>query len=883
MADEIGGKEFVDLIGKTDSSTGKSIGETILSIASGETKHREGFYGDKGSKARDVAETLARGRGFLEPVRQTSDQEIDRMMAEGTGLEVIRGADKQSLEDLTNENSINTPMSSYDEGGAGLYFAIEGASDKQIKDFKIEAGNTSNQYTSDHYASKVERAGREAGVMRAVIPSDAKIGRIKSEEYTKDVATRFERIEADLGEMEKAGQDVSRARSVLSAIKQNNDQNSSSDILSGYDAVTLQSNEVRLINRSAALSSGVKSREEMKQLYPETPMKLAADGSSSRLRGGFGTFTKKYAESMQDRHQMAVARHQSTKGIPVEEKTFLLHHSFTRDIPVGDAIRTTSSKNNIQTTATDAIVGHSYAWDAKTGLRHSVSNQVSAQGKGHTVYLTRADTKSVYPDLNVPGTKSRAIKGQQEVIDSVYVPAGMSEEEGKKIVSEMTGKHGIVHVDDTEDAVSRALLIEKGDEALANYKEGNLMTNVGGHINAIDRELASGKGLSPIYGPKSILPYLHTFARIYQSEGREAAIAHALENSDKFTIETHQKRYDLAKTAIEAAKSGSPIVHPNVIRSSDDSDQLMAEDLVLNEQETETPDPPPASSSEPPPESSEFVPTPNVSDLRAQLGIKPEKESEPVTLTPDQQKFIDQMKLEVRENQRLAEEALPSVKEAVQKEGYLYHFASTKNRESIAEKGLMPGQAQGPGKTFFYTKPEGHNITQFVNPDPMDIYRIKVTPEILENLKVDPLIRHSAVFVSGDLAKQGIKAERIGTNTRIAEDGTITYDKIQKVAEDVSKNLPVGNKTNIGTSVNSAKVFNTPQAAAQAEAVVQYATSSAALQDSPNVPNISAKSAKTKNMMKAVKKASAAVAGGSKKSTALRVAGAAATIFRRKT
>lgn len=99
----------------------------------------------------------------------------------------------------------------------------------------------------------------------------------------------------------------------------------------------------------------------------------------------------------------------------------------------------------------------------------------------------------------------------------------------------------------------------------------------------------------------------------------------------------------------------------------------------------------------------------------------------------------------------------------------------------------------------------------------------------------------------------------------------------------MSKNIPVGNKTNIGTSVNSAKVINTPQASAQAEAVVQYKAGNSALQGSPNTPRISAKSAKTKNMMGAVKKASAAVAGGSKKSTALRVAGAAATIFRRKT
>jgi hypothetical protein len=251
-----------------------------------------------------------------------------------------------------------------------------------------------------------------------------------------------------------------------------------------------------------------------------------------------------------------VAEAVKTTGLP-EEKTFLLHHSFARNIPVGDAIRTTDPKGINQTTAGDAILGYSYAWDAKTGLQQSIDNQVSAQGKGHTVYLTRADTKSVYPDLNVPGTESRAIKGQQEVIDSVHIPAGMSQEEGRKMVSEMTGRHGVVHTYDTNNAAGRALLIEKGDEALANYKESMLMTNLGTHFNEIDRMLASGKGLSPQYGDKdkSINPQYADLARIYLSEGREAAIAHALENLDKFTITTHQQRYNRAKAAIEAIKA----------------------------------------------------------------------------------------------------------------------------------------------------------------------------------------------------------------------------------------------------------------------------------------------------------------------------------------
>ncbi len=304
MADEIRGKEFVDLIQKIDSSTGKSIGETILDIASGQTKIREGFTSHLGSASRDISETLARGRGYLNPIRQTSDQEIDRMMAKGTGLEILRGADRKSLENLTNENSLNTPTSAYNEGGGGLYFSVEAASDQQIKNIGISNANHSGQYTASHYAKMGTKEGQSTGIMRAIIPSSAKIANSFSDEYRKDVGTRFERIISDLDEMEKAGLNVSQARNVLLAIKSKDQEYASADVLSGYDAVALESNEVRLINRPAALSSGVKSTEQITQLYPETARTTRARGSG---------IMKHYTESMQERHQMAVARNQSQK------------------------------------------------------------------------------------------------------------------------------------------------------------------------------------------------------------------------------------------------------------------------------------------------------------------------------------------------------------------------------------------------------------------------------------------------------------------------------------------------------------------------------------------------------------------------------------------
>lgn len=306
----MGGKEFIDLINSQDTTEGRNttIGQSILDIASGKTTVREGLSGFEGKKSRDIAETLARGRGFLDPVQQTTDEEIDRMMSEGTGLEVLRGANKTSLENLTTDKSSQTPISAYDEGGTGLYFSVEAASDKMIKEKGIDIDpKTKAHFTAGHYAIKPgEKANPEGAVMRAVLPSDAKIGSKRDPKYKQDVGTRLDVIAKDLDDMEKAGQDVSHARHVLSALRETSYENSAADILSGYDAVAQENNEVRLINRTAALSSGVKSPAEIKQLYPETPRK-------DRL-GGSGTM-RKYDESPQQRQAMAEERHRArTQG-----------------------------------------------------------------------------------------------------------------------------------------------------------------------------------------------------------------------------------------------------------------------------------------------------------------------------------------------------------------------------------------------------------------------------------------------------------------------------------------------------------------------------------------------------------------------------------------
>lgn len=131
-------------------------------------------------------------------------------------------------------------------------------------------------------------------------------------------------------------------------------------------------------------------------------------------------------------------------------KTYFLHHSATSGIKVGEKIRTTGVGR--QTTAGDAIFGHSYAWDARTGVRDAISNQVSERSstnaagvgkKDFSIYLTSANTEQVFPDINVPGTPARAIQGTQDVLEEIRIPANLTNDEALELVRQTLARRGI--------------------------------------------------------------------------------------------------------------------------------------------------------------------------------------------------------------------------------------------------------------------------------------------------------------------------------------------------------------------------------------------------------------------------------------------------------
>lgn len=263
-------------------------------------------------------------------------------------------------------------------------------------------------------------------------------------------------------------------------------------------------------------------------------------------------------------------------------RSYFLHHSPNSTIEIGEKIRTTGLK---QTTAGDAIQGHSYAWDARTGLRDAVGNQVSKRGsfrvtpanaiplenldelpgpKEFSVYLTAADSGSVYPDLNVPGSAARAIKGEQQVLDKITIPANLSDEDATDLIRKMTRKHGIFEASDksVRQMIDDSILASKGEEALGTFLESHGEGQIKLHIKNVERQIAEG-GRKGIYSGKSTaFPHLVQLGEVVESEGSEAAYAFAKKtftattlglDTSKLSAEVSSKAIGTTQTMIDKA------------------------------------------------------------------------------------------------------------------------------------------------------------------------------------------------------------------------------------------------------------------------------------------------------------------------------------------
>lgn len=326
MAEEISGEGFLNLLdtkitplsgGDEKITVADQLEKTLAPGAKAETPENS-TYESLDRISRDIHNTLTRGTGRDSPMKQATDQELDTMMMDG-GTEALRGASKDALDNLAyGETSIS---STYDEGGQGVYMAIEAAS----SDTRARLGLPSNaNQGAVHYANNQNAniAGAKAkialgksiegrdmsppAVIRTVLPPEAKILPTPEAKIAGDTAVA--RIKSDLSKMDQNDPRVSRATSILNQVEAasiGKESRPLHEAAAGIDAVVVSkdSNEIRLLNRSAAVTSGTKTIDEIRAMYPET-QKTRVSGTAAN-----------YTESLEDRYKMVVDRLAATRPI----------------------------------------------------------------------------------------------------------------------------------------------------------------------------------------------------------------------------------------------------------------------------------------------------------------------------------------------------------------------------------------------------------------------------------------------------------------------------------------------------------------------------------------------------------------------------------------
>lgn len=151
-------------------------------------------------------------------------------------------------------------------------------------------------------------------------------------------------------------------------------------------------------------------------------------------------------------------------------KVYGLHHSKADLIPGKDKILPTGALTSKQTTAGDSTKGYSYFWDASdiSSVKTSVHNQAHARN----IYLVEAaSANDVLPDINIPNTNARAIKGEMSILDKVSLPTNIGSGRDARIqVLEMLKRHGIIpETSARSDLINSSYFMARGERALEEY------------------------------------------------------------------------------------------------------------------------------------------------------------------------------------------------------------------------------------------------------------------------------------------------------------------------------------------------------------------------------------------------------------------------------
>lgn len=187
-------------------------------------------------------------------------------------------------------------------------------------------------------------------------------------------------------------------------------------------------------------------------------------------------------------------------------KVYGLHHSRADLTPGKDKILPTGALTGKQTTAGDSTKGYTYFWDAAdiSSVKNSVHNQASARN----IYLVEAaSADDVLPDINIPNTNARAIKGEMSILDKVSLPTDIGSGRDARIqVLEMLKRHGIIpETSARSDLVNSAYFMARGERALEEYLPARFAAEAGKKIEGFS--FNDPEKLPAAYGPGGINHY----------------------------------------------------------------------------------------------------------------------------------------------------------------------------------------------------------------------------------------------------------------------------------------------------------------------------------------------------------------------------------------
>lgn len=181
-------------------------------------------------------------------------------------------------------------------------------------------------------------------------------------------------------------------------------------------------------------------------------------------------------------------------------KAFGLHHSNADLTPGKDRILASGALSAGQTTAGDTTKGFSYFWDAAN--IDSVSSSVHNQANARNIYLVEAASAGdVLPDINVPGSSARAIKGDMSILDKISLPTDIGDgREARISVLEMLKKHGIIpETKAGGQLIDDAYFLNRGERALAEYIPARAQMQVDALVEFVQQIDPRTGMIKPVY------------------------------------------------------------------------------------------------------------------------------------------------------------------------------------------------------------------------------------------------------------------------------------------------------------------------------------------------------------------------------------------------